>query len=73
MEANELLEKLPREVFSFMRKANAGILCAVMDDKDGNPLGAVIYVHGPEETAEIMEAVNAIIDSWQLPPDTVIT
>lgn len=54
------------DYFKLMRESNAGVMKIIRRDKQGDPKGAVIFVDGIEEAKEILAAVEAIEDKWEL-------
>jgi hypothetical protein len=59
----EDVQKLALHLLDLSRESNAGVGRLSFMDKDGKSIAACIYAEGPD-TDEILEAVDAVTDSW---------
>lgn len=55
------------DYFALMRESNAGVMKIIPRDKDDKPMGAAIFVDGPEAD-EILAAVEAVEAKWENEP-----
>jgi len=61
---NEKIAVGVNEMLNQCKDMNAATMQIVLRDAEDAPMSAVIAVRGKEETAEIVKAVDAIVESW---------